>query len=76
LQAGTLNPALLLKKANSLGTVSAGKLADLVLLDGDPLVDMHNLRRVAAVFADGKVFEEEERQALFEAVLRDARDPN
>ena len=76
LQAGTLNPVLLLKQDKSLGTVTAGKLADLVLLDGDPLEDMQNLRRVAAVIADGKVFETAERQALFDAVVQDARKPN
>lgn len=76
LQAGTLNPALLLKQEKSLGTVTAGKLADLLLIDGDPLADMQNLRRVAAVLADGKVFEAAERQALFDAVVQDARKSN
>ena len=72
LRAGTLNPALLLKKESSLGSVTAGKLADLVLLDGDPLGDIRNLRRIAAVIADGRVFESSERQALFDDVLKDA----
>ena len=76
LRAGTLHPAILLKKEDSLGTVETGKMADLVLLDGDPLDDIRNLRRVAAVVADGRVFEAAERQALFDDVLEDASDPN
>jgi hypothetical protein len=51
-------------------------LANLVVLDGHPLVDMHNLRRIAAAVADRKVFEAAERQALFNDVLKDAADPN
>ena len=76
LRAGTLHPAILLDKEDSMGTVALGKLADLVLLDGDPLIDIRNLRRVAAVVADGRVFEAPERQVLFDDVLRDAGDPN
>jgi imidazolonepropionase-like amidohydrolase len=76
LQAGTLNPVLLLKRERSLGTIAVGKLADLVLLDGDPLADIHNLRRVSAVVADGRIFDSAQRQALFDAVLKDAGDPN
>jgi imidazolonepropionase-like amidohydrolase len=64
LQAGTLNPALLLKQESSLGTIAVGKLADLVLLDGNPLDDVHNLRRVSAVVAGGRVFDAAQRQAL------------
>ena len=76
LQAGTLNPMMLLKKDSSLGTITAGKLADMVLLDGDPLTDMRNLRRISAVVADGRVFDAAARQALFDAALKDAQDPN
>ena len=47
-----------------------------MLLEGDPLADMHNLRRISAVVANGRVFESAERQVLLDAVLADARDPN
>jgi imidazolonepropionase-like amidohydrolase len=76
LQAGTLNPALLLGMEDSLGTVSVGRLADLVLLDGDPLIDIENLRRVDTVIADGRVFDAQAIQALFEDVFADASEPN
>jgi hypothetical protein len=44
LQTATLNPARYLRATDSLGTIAAGKLADLVLLDGDPLADLTNTR--------------------------------
>ncbi len=42
LQSATLNPAKFLHGTDSLGTIAAGKLADLVLLDADPLADIAN----------------------------------
>ena len=35
------------------GTIGVGKDADLLVLDGDPLADQHNLTRVAAVYKSG-----------------------
>ena len=43
-----------LERAQDLGTVEKGKIADLVLLDADPLQDIRNTRRIAAVVAGGK----------------------
>jgi imidazolonepropionase-like amidohydrolase len=48
------------------GTVAKGKLADLVVLDANPLEDIHNLRRVSAVVLDGAVLD---REALLAARL-------
>jgi imidazolonepropionase-like amidohydrolase len=45
--------AELLKLTDRIGTVEAGKLADLVVLDADPLVDISNVRRVSMVFKGG-----------------------
>jgi hypothetical protein len=56
LAAATISPARFLRATDSLGTVSPGKLADLVLLDGDPLIDIGNSRRIRAVFLDGRLF--------------------
>ena len=72
LRAGTLYPVMSLGLEDSLGTVEAGKLADLVLLEGDPLADIRNLRRIAAVVSDGRVFEGLDREALFFDVRRSA----
>ena len=57
LQAGTLNPALFLEATDSLGTVASGKLADLVLLDADPLADITNVLRLWGVVANGRYFD-------------------
>src|SRR5688572_3245916 len=56
LQAATLNPARVLNMADALGTIERGKLADLVLLDADPLQDIRNTQRIRAVVADGRLF--------------------
>lgn len=38
-----------------LGTVEVGKIADLIVVGGDPLVDINNVRRLQLVFKEGKV---------------------
>jgi imidazolonepropionase-like amidohydrolase len=40
-----------------LGTIEAGKLADLVIIEGDPLVDVRNARNIRTVIKNGQVFE-------------------
>ncbi len=69
LRAATLNPALVLGMADSLGAVRAGFLADLVLLDGDPLADIRNSRRIRAVVANGRLLD----RAALDRMLAEAR---
>ena len=57
LQSATLNPTKAIRGTDSLGTVAAGKLADLVLLDADPLVDITNTTRIRAVVANGRYYD-------------------
>jgi imidazolonepropionase-like amidohydrolase len=57
LQAATINPAKLLGLIDSLGTVEKGKIADLVLLDANPLQDIRNTRRIHAVMINGRLLE-------------------
>jgi imidazolonepropionase-like amidohydrolase len=57
LQTATLNPAVALRATDSLGTVEAGKVADLVLLDADPLVDIWNTTKIRAVLANGRYYD-------------------
>ena len=55
LKAATVNPAIAL--GLNAGTIEAGKLADLIMLDGDPLADIANTTKVRRVIANGRVFE-------------------
>jgi imidazolonepropionase-like amidohydrolase len=56
LQTATLNPARVLEMADSLGTIDRGKLADLVLLEANPLADIRNTQKIRAVVADGRLY--------------------
>jgi imidazolonepropionase-like amidohydrolase len=64
LQAATLNPARFLAATDSLGTVEPGRLADLVLLDGDPLADIRNTTRIRAVITNGRYLDRSTLDAL------------
>jgi hypothetical protein len=61
LQTATRNAAEFLGTLNSMGTVEKGKLADLVLLDANPLDSIDNTRRISAVVVNGRLLD---RQAL------------
>ena len=54
IQAATLNPAKYLGREKELGTIESGKLADLVLLDANPLVDIRNSQKIRAVVVNGR----------------------
>lgn len=56
LQTATLNPATYFGKTSDWGTIAPGKVADLVVLRANPLVDIANTRAVAAVVADGRYY--------------------
>jgi len=57
LRAATLTAAEALGKEDRLGTVEPGKLADIVILDADPLLEIHNLRKIHLVVQAGKTYE-------------------
>ena len=56
IQSATIVPARVMGLDKELGTVEVGKRADLILLDGNPLVDIHNIRQVSYVMTGGKIF--------------------
>ena len=56
LRTATLNPAVFMRATDSLGTIAEGKLADLVLLEANPLADIANVRGVRMVVANGRPF--------------------
>lgn len=64
LRAATLNPARYLQLTDSLGTVASGKVADLVLLDANPLDDIRNTQKIFAVVLNGRVIDTEMREKL------------
>jgi hypothetical protein len=68
LRTATYNPASYLGALDSLGTIGEGKIADLVLLDADPLKDIRNTTRISAVIANGRVFDAAARAALLKHV--------
>jgi Tol biopolymer transport system component len=57
LQTATVNPARLLAADTDIGTIQVGKLADLVVVDGDPLADIKAARRVRTVIKNGEIYE-------------------
>ena len=64
LQSATSNAAKFMGKQNSLGTIEVGKIADLVLLDADPLQAIENTRRIHAVIVGGKLISSSQRQEM------------
>ncbi len=67
LQTATYNAAEFLGQLDSLGTVEVGKIADLVLLDANPLEDINNTRKITAVVVGGKYYP---RTSLDEMLVR------
>jgi ankyrin repeat protein len=57
LRAATLTSAAYFGRTADFGTVQAGRFADLVLLDANPLADIANSRRIRAVFQGGRSFD-------------------
>ena len=67
LQAATRNAAEFMGQLDRRGTIEVGKTADLVLLDKDPLADIHNTRSIQAVVLSGKLYS---RRALDEMLAK------
>jgi imidazolonepropionase-like amidohydrolase len=68
LQTATLNPAKFLNKLHLLGTVEKGKLADLFLLDANPLADIHNTTKIHAVVVNGQFIGRQELDRMLDEV--------
>ena len=60
LQTATLNPAIFYNKLSDFGTVQPGRIADLVLLTANPLDNIANTRKIAAVITDGRYLSPQE----------------
>src|SRR5438270_2787431 len=68
LQTATLNPAKFLGREDQLGTVEKGKLADLVLLEANPLEDIRNTQQIAGVVVNGRYLSRAELDKMLAAV--------
>jgi len=68
LRSATVSPAVYLSMSDRLGRVEKGKLADLVLLEANPLDDIANTRKIRAVVANGRYFSREDLDALLRGV--------
>jgi imidazolonepropionase-like amidohydrolase len=51
-----METAKLLKIENTLGSIEAGKIADIIAVEGDPLDDISVLKDIVLVMKDGKVY--------------------
>ncbi len=66
LQAATSQPAKFLGRSQQQGTIAPGQRADLVLLDANPLQNIHNTEKIQAVFLKGKLLDRAALEALLE----------
>ncbi len=57
IQAATITPARVMKLENEVGTIEAGKRADIFILNANPLDNISNIRKVRYVVAQGRLFE-------------------
>ena len=64
IRAATIEPARYLGMLDSAGTIASGKIADLILLNENPLRDISQTRRIVAVVANGRLIESAERERL------------
>jgi len=68
LRAATSNGAAFMGVASRSGSIAVGKDADLVLLTANPLADINNVRKIAAVVSRGKVYAPAELGRLMQAI--------
>ena len=73
LQTATLNPARFFQMEDQFGTIEKGKYADLVFLDANPLDDIRNTQKVAAVILNGRYFSKADLQKLLQHVEEAAK---
>ena len=57
LVAATRNGATAARVLSESGTIEAGKRADLLVLDADPLADIHNIRKIGVLMKDGRIID-------------------
>ena len=73
LQTATIHPARFFHMEDHLGTIESGKIADLVLLDANPLEDIRNTQKVSSVVLKGRFLSRNDLQKMLEGVEETAR---
>jgi imidazolonepropionase-like amidohydrolase len=73
LQTATLNPARFFGMESQLGTVEKGKFADLVVLNANPLDDISNTQKIAAVITNGRYYSRKDLDKMLTEVQAAAR---
>jgi len=69
LQAATRDPARYLGRLDSIGTIEKGKIADLVVLDANPLAEIGNTRKINAVVVGGTLITKPELEKMLAGVV-------
>jgi imidazolonepropionase-like amidohydrolase len=64
LRTATLNPAQYLGAMDKFGSVAAGKIADVVILEVDPTIDIRNTRKIKAVISNGNYIDRKQIDAM------------
>ena len=57
IQAATIVPARVMKVDGEVGAIEVGKRADLIVVDGNPLENISNIRKVRFVVTQGRLFD-------------------
>lgn len=73
LQTATINPARFLNRSQFYGTIDRGKVADLVLLDANPLVDIRNTQKINAVVVEGRLLNRQMLDTMLSEIESKAR---
>jgi imidazolonepropionase-like amidohydrolase len=73
IQSATIGAARFLGMQDRLGTIEKGKLADLVLLDGNPLADIENTRKIGGIVVGGKLMDRPRIEAMLRGIEEQAR---
>jgi imidazolonepropionase-like amidohydrolase len=58
IQSATVNAADLIGHSELFGSLTAGRSADIIAVNGDPLADVHELEHVQFVMKEGKVYKQ------------------
>ncbi len=74
LRTATVNPAQFFGKEKEFGTIEKGKLADLVLLDANPLADISNTRKINAVVVNGRLLKRADLDEMLNKVAESAKE--